>query len=193
MGGSAIAFVRRTLRFLEQYSNSINLPEQSKSEAKSIAEKSIMLGVATGYKPEEVAAASIYTVCRKNKTPLPIKEVAKLANVDSTKVVRLYRKILTSLGIKVPVSDPETYLVRRIAPILGVGSEILTRALEIIRRVKSKGLIGGKNPGALAAAALYVAALHQRQPVKISKLARVSGVTSVTIRNCVRRLTQLVY
>lgn len=168
------------------------MPEQLINDAKSIAEQSIVEGVATGYKPEEVAAASIYVACRKNKTPLPIKEIARMANVNSTKIVHLYRKILTYFNIKVPIPDPEIYLVKRIAPILGVGSEILTRAVEIIRKMKSKGLIGGKNPGALAAAALYVAALHQKQPVKISKLAKVAGVTSVTIRNCVRRLIQLV-
>lgn len=76
-------------------------------------------------------------------------------------------------------------------PLLEVKNEVISRAKDIIEKLKSRGLASGKNPGAVAAAALYIASISLKQPVRISKLAKAAGVTTVTVKNVTKSLTRI--
>lgn len=189
--GSPIAFFQKTSMFIDEYSRKLRLPEALVNEAKLVAERAIRENIALGYKPEEIAAASIYVACRKNKVPFSFREIVNSTRVNRAKLGHLYKRIILYLNIKIPLPDPEDYLTKRLAPLLGVGSEVVSRAKEIIARLKAKGFTCGKNPGAVAAAAVYLASISLRQPVKISRLARASGVTSVTVKNVAKALVHV--
>lgn len=150
-----------------------------------------MEDVALGYKPEEVAAVSIYVACRRNKIPLSFREVAEVTRVSRVKLGNLYKRILIYLNVKIPLPSPEDYLYKRLVPLLEVKNEVISRAKDIIEKLKNKGLASGKNPGAVAAAALYIASISLKQPVRISRLAKAAGVTTVTIKNVTKSLTRI--
>lgn len=187
-----IAFAEKTIVIIEDYSKSLSLPLELVSEAKLIAEKSIRNSIALGYKPEELAAASIYVACRARKIPLTFREVAKFTNVNRVKLGNLYKKIITMLDIKIPLPNPEDFITKRLAPLLGISSDIVSKALDIIKNIKNRGILAGKNPSAVAAAAVLIASRSLKQPVKISRLARVSGVTVVTVKNIAKSLTRTI-
>ncbi|MEM4661709.1 MAG: hypothetical protein QXQ73_03385, partial [Desulfurococcaceae archaeon] len=110
--------------------------------------------------------------------------------VSRVKLGNLYKRILIHLDVKMPLSSPEDYLYKRLVPLLEVKNEVVSRAKDIIEKLRNRGLAGGKNPGAVAAAALYIASLSLKQPVRISRLAKAAGVTTVTIKNVTKSLTR---
>ncbi|MEM1843043.1 MAG: cyclin family protein, partial [Desulfurococcaceae archaeon] len=82
---------------IDDYASRLNLPVQVIIEAKLIAERSIVKDIALGYRPEEVAAVSIYVACRRNKVPLSFREVVKTTRVSRVKLGNLYKRILIHL------------------------------------------------------------------------------------------------
>ncbi|MEM4717587.1 MAG: transcription initiation factor IIB family protein [Desulfurococcaceae archaeon] len=176
---------------MDVYGNLANLSFDIISTAKFLAERAIKEEIALGFKPEEVAVTSIYIACRNHRIPLLLKDLIAMARVEASRVKGLYRKIHRYMRVRAPIPDPEDYLLRRLAPALSVDEEIARSALEIIKRAKTNMLTQGKNPSGVAAAALYIALRYRRKPVSISKLARVSGVTTVTIKNILKILSSL--
>jgi transcription initiation factor TFIIB len=57
------------------------------------------------------------------------------------------------------------------------------RAIRIINEAKRKGIVAGKDPMGLAAAALYVACVLEGEKKTQKEIAEVANVTEVTVRN----------
>ncbi|MEM0002044.1 MAG: hypothetical protein QW211_04025, partial [Desulfurococcaceae archaeon] len=116
----------------------------------------------------------------------------RVAKTSKAKVRSLYRRIIHYLELKPPIPDPADYLVKRLAPTIKVSSDALANALEIINKAKNAGVLHGKNPSAVAAAALYLAMVNKSKKISISRLARLAGVTSVTVKNILKVITPIV-
>jgi transcription initiation factor TFIIB len=69
-----------------------------------------------------------------------------------------------------------------------LGPQIQKEAIRIIREAVKKGLISGRGPTGVAAAALYIAAAKHGERRTQKEVAEVAGVTEVTIRNRYREL-----
>lgn len=186
-----IDFVTKTWNYIDLYAGLINLPGDITYSAKLLAERAIKEDIALGFKPEEVAVATIYVACRSKSVPLLLKDLIIAAKVEASRVKGLYKRLLAHLSIKAPIPDPEIYLVKRLAPKLDVDEKTLQIALEIIKKAKENMLTQGKNPSGVAAAALYIALRRTNKPVSLSKLARTSSVTTVTIKNILKVLSTI--
>ena len=57
------------------------------------------------------------------------------------------------------------------------------KAVEILRKAKKIGVVAGKDPTGLAAAALYLACITEGGNKTQKEISEASGVTEVTIRN----------
>jgi transcription initiation factor TFIIB len=55
--------------------------------------------------------------------------------------------------------------------------------MDIINEARRKGIVAGKDPMGLAAAALYVACVLQQEKKTQKEIAEVANVTEVTVRN----------
>ena len=73
--------------------------------------------------------------------------------------------------------------IPRIASIAGLGEKTKRKAVEILRKAKKIGMIAGKDPTGLAAAALYLACISEGGNKTQKQISEASGVTEVTIRN----------
>ena len=87
-----------------------------------------------------------------------------------------------------PISSPENYVPRFISD-LGLPSEVQKTTMEILKAArKVRGLVTGRDPRGLAAAAIYIASIISDCRVTQRDISRVSGVTEVTIRNRYKEL-----
>ena len=86
------------------------------------------------------------------------------------------------MDIKIPVADPVNG-IPRIASIAGLGEKTKRKAVEILRKAKKIGVVAGKDPTGLAAAALYLACITEGGNKTQKEISEASGVTEVTIRN----------
>ncbi len=86
------------------------------------------------------------------------------------------------LDLKIPVADPINN-IPRIASVLELGEKIKRKAVGILRKAKDAGIVAGKDPTGLAAAALYLACITEGGNKTQKEVSVASGVTEVTIRN----------
>ena len=59
---------------------------------------------------------------------------------------------------------------------------------KILEYGQKKGITSGKHPMSMAAAAVYLAIQDNHEKVSQTKLAQISGISAVTIRNRVKEL-----
>ncbi|TFG30216.1 transcription initiation factor IIB [Candidatus Thorarchaeota archaeon] len=137
---------------------------------------------------DATAAAAVYAACRHRGSPRSIEEIAEHSRENKKKISAHYRMLVTKLKVRMPISSPEMYVPRFISE-LNLSSEVQRLAIEILDRAREiRGLITGRDPRGLAAAAIYVASIMTDTRVTQRDISEVSGVTEVTIRNRYKEL-----
>jgi transcription initiation factor TFIIB len=81
-----------------------------------------------------------------------------------------------------PVVDPVKG-VSRIASIAKLTEKSKRKAINILEKAKKLGIVAGKDPMGIAAAALYLACISTGESKSQKDISIASGVTEVTIRN----------
>ena len=137
-----------------------------------------------------IVAALVYLASRLTGIPRPIDKVAKVSGVKKKDISKAYRMIRDELRIAVPVPDPEKFVIS-FGRELGLSGETISRAIEIIRKAKQRGVSIGRDPAGIAAAALYIATRLSGEKKTQKAVASVAGVTEVTVRNRYREIIKL--
>lgn len=136
--------------------------------------------------------AVLYIAIRQHGVPRNIDEVAATANVSPRTLYRTARAVGERLGQGIPPADPEIY-IGRIADEFDVPPAAETTALRILSAAKAAGQHSGRNPGAVAAAAIYAALVERGEDSLVSQreLAEVTNVHKRTIRHSYQRMQEL--
>ena len=136
--------------------------------------------------------AVLYIAIRRHGVPRNIDEVAATANVSPRELYRTARAVGEELGQGIPPADPEIY-VGRIADAFDVPAEAESTALRILSAAKAAGEHSGRNPGAVAAAAIYAALVETGNDSLVSQreLAEEANVHKRTIRHSYQRMQEL--
>jgi transcription initiation factor TFIIB len=151
-------------------------------KAAYIYRKSMERKLVRGRSIQGLVAACIYAACRDTETPRTLVDIAKGINIRRKDVARCYRLIYRELELKMPVVDPVKG-VSRIASIAGLGEKSKRKAIAILNEAKRTGIVAGKDPMGIAAAALYLACISTGETKSQKDISIASGVTEVTIRN----------
>jgi len=184
-------YVRRVLDLVDGVSREFNLPSLVILEARDIAKRAISEEVAFGFRPEDVAAVSVYVACRRHRVPLLLREVISAVKSERRRALSLYKRILSYLGISVNIPKPEDHLYY-IAPKLNIDRDVIEHAVKLLNEANKTGFSVGKNPRVLAAAALYTAGILANKPMPVKNIASVSKVTTVAVKLLSKRLLELV-
>jgi len=167
---------------LDRLSEKVQVPSAVKEKAAVIYRKALDKGLVRGRSIAAIVAAALYAACRITKTPRTLREIAEASLNDKKDVARCYRLMLRELDVKMPIADPLVY-VSKIAWKTGISGKTQGLAIEILREAKKRGAAAGKDPMGLAAAALYIACLKNKEKRTQKEVAEAAGVTEVTIRN----------
>ena len=174
---------------IDRYSSNLGLPRSVREDSSSIYRSAANHNLIRGRSIECVVAAAIYAACRRCEVPRTLDEVASSSNVTKKDVGRTYRFLARELNIKLAPTSPADY-VPRFASKIGLSNEVQSKAIAIIEKSSEKGLISGKGPTGVAAAALYIASVLLGERKTQSDVAEVAGVTEVTIRNRYKELSE---
>ncbi len=172
---------------LDRISSYIGLPSTIREAAALMYRKCIEKGLIRGRLIESVVAAVIYAICREYGIPRTLDEISELSGIEKKEIGRTYRFISHELDLKVPLTDP-THYVPRFASSLKLSGKVQEKAIELLKKAISKGLISGRGPTGVAAAAVYIASAVEGERRTQKEVADVAGVTEVTIRNRYREL-----
>lgn len=172
---------------LDRVASYLGLPDNVKESAALLYRRAVKEELIRGRLIESVVAAVIYAICRMMEIPRTLDEISRASGVEKKEIGRAYRFLKTQLEIKVPLTDPSQY-VPKFAVALKLSTEVQQEAASLIRKSLRKGLISGRGPTGVAAAALYIASALKGERRTQKEVADVAGVTEVTIRNRYREL-----
>ncbi len=152
--------------------------EQTAYLFRKIALKKILAGRST----VGMICATVYIACRLINTPRTIQDVASAGNIKRKQLQSIYRFLLQQLDIY-PESYSPTEFVTRISNESNVSEKTKRYAMKILAKSQKIGITTSKNPMAMAAAALYIASLRNRENISQTRISEISGISSVTIRD----------
>ena len=182
--------LRQALSEMDKLQDKLSLTNAVIEKAAYIYRKAIERKLVKGRSIHGLVAACIYAACRNTETPRTLDDVAEGINIRRKDVARCYRLIFRELDLKIPVADPVKG-VSRIASIAGLGEMTKRKAIALLNKAKKIGMVAGKDPMGIAAAALYLACISSGGNKTQKEISIASGVTEVTIRNRCASLKKL--
>ena len=182
--------LRQALSEMDKLKDKLSLTDAVIEKAAYIYRKANEKKLVKGRSIHGLVASCIYAACRDTQTPRTLDDVADGINVRRKDVARCYRLIFRELDLKIPVADPING-VARIASEAGLGEKTKRKAIALLNKAKKFGMVAGKDPMGLAAAALYLACIADGGNTTQRNISDASGVTEVTIRNRCVGLKQL--
>jgi transcription initiation factor TFIIB len=181
--------LKQALGEIDRMASALGLPENVRETASVIYRRALDGDLLPGRSIEGVATASLYAAARQAGVPRSLDEVERVSRVEKMELTRTYRYIIRELNLEVKPADPESY-VPRFASDLELSDEVERRARELIEAARDAGILSGKSPVGLAAAAVYAAALLCNEKVTQSEVSEVADISEVTIRNRYKELLE---
>ncbi len=179
---SADRNLRQALNEMDKLKDKLGLTDAVIEKAAYIYRKAMEKKLVRGRSIQGLVAACLYASCRNTETPRTLDDIAKGINIRRKDVARCYRLIFRELELKMPVVDPIKG-VSRIASIAELSEKSKRKAVAILEKAKKFGMVAGKDPMGIAAAALYLACISTGEVKSQKDISIASGVTEVTIRN----------
>ena len=174
---------------IDRMASALGLPENVRETASVIYRRALADDLLPGRSIEGVSTAALYAAARQAGVPRSLDEVERVSRVDKMELTRTYRYIIRELNLEVKPADPESY-IPRFASDLELSDEVERRARDLIEAARQDGILSGKSPVGLAAAAVYASALLCNEKVTQSQVSEVADISEVTIRNRYKELLE---
>ncbi|MFW9772671.1 MAG: transcription initiation factor IIB [Candidatus Thorarchaeota archaeon] len=167
---------------LDRMASNLDLPKNLRECSAKIYRDAVDAHLIRGRSIEGVAAASLYAACRMYKIPRTLNEIAEVARVDKKEIGRSFRFISNELILNLNPTKPLDFLTRFISE-LKLTQDCQKVAKKIIKMAEAYGLTSGRGPTGVCAAAIYAASILTKERRTQRKIANISQVTEVTVRN----------
>ncbi len=174
---------------LDRMASSLDLQKNLRECAAKIYRDAVEAHLIRGRSIEGVAAASLYAACRTFRIPRTLGEVAEVARVDKKEIGRSFRFISNELKLNLNPTKALDFLTRFISE-LRLSTKCEKVAKKIIKVAERRGLTSGRGPTGVCAAAIYAASILAKERRTQRKIANVSCVTEVTVRNRFQELVE---
>jgi len=178
------------MSILNEIASRLHLPRTTKDTVMEYFRRLSMKRSIRRERVPAIVAALIYLASRITGVPRHLDRIAKVSGVKKKDISKAYKMIRSELKLTVPIPDAEKFVIS-FGRELGLGGETISKAIEIIREAKKKGVSIGRDPAGIAAAALYIACRLMGEKKTQKKVAEIAGVTEVTVRNRYREIIKL--
>ncbi len=131
---------------------------------------------------KSIVGACVYAACRDMETTRTIIDISNHLQEKRKLIAKAYRILFQNLRLIVPVTDSINCIIK-FANNLQIPEITKREAIKIFDILKEKELTAGKNPNAVAATVIYMAGIKTNIVLSQHEITRISGITSVTIRN----------
>lgn len=179
---SAERSMRSAFVILDTVKTKLELSDVVVERAAYFYRKAVSKKLTRGRNINGLILSAVYAACREANVPRTLHDIAKAGNVPSKFLSKHYRLLASELDLRLESFEPSDF-VSRLVSISGLGTKTGRTALNILQQAKDKGITAGKNPIAVAAAALYLSALINTEKTSQQKMSDSWGISTVTIRN----------
>ncbi|NLV12704.1 transcription initiation factor IIB [Haloarcula argentinensis] len=181
--------LKQALGEIDRMASALGLPQNVRETSSVIYRRALGDDLLPGRSIEGVATSALYAAARMAGNPRSLDEMARVSRVEKMELTRTYRYIVRELSLEVQPADPEHYLPRFISD-LGLSEETQRQARDLVEGARQSGMLSGKSPVGIAAAAVYAAALLTNEKVTQSQVSDVADISEVTIRNRYKELLE---
>ena len=179
---SSVKSFQRAFTLLDGISAKLNLPESVTEQTAYLFRKIAGKKILTGRSTSAILCAATYITCRMTNTPRTLQDIAYAGNIKKKNIQRTYRFLAREMDMY-PVAYSPIEFITRIAKAVEISEKTQRLAFKILNIAGKKGISTSKNPMAMAAAAIHLAALMNREKVSQLKISKISGISAVTIRD----------
>ena len=181
--------LKQALGEIDRMASALGLPDNVRETASVIYRRALDEDLLPGRSIEGVATSALYAAARQANTPRSLDEMAVVSRIDKMELTRTYRYVVRELSLEIQPANPESYVPRFVSDLeLSDGTE--RRARELIDAARDRGVLSGKSPVGIAAAAVYAAALLTNEKVTQNEVSDVANISEVTIRNRYKELLE---
>ena len=174
--------------FLDGMRSKLGLPEHVVEKSAYLFRKAEQKKLLPGRSNQSVLCAVVYMACRITDTPRTLNDIAAAAGIKKKVIQRVFRLLSVNLDEVQSASYKPSEFIERISSDVMVSEKTRRHARKILEFGEKKGISSGKHPMSMAAAAVYLAVQDNHEKVSQTRLAKVSGISAVTIRNRVKEL-----
>ena len=189
--GASLKSFQKAFTLLDGIGAKLGLPESTVEEAaylfRKIAAKKILAGRSTN----SMLCAVVYIACRMTNTPRTLQDVSDAGNVKKKNMQRVYRFLTKELNIQPQTYSPREF-VTRVATAVSISEKTERLAFKILDMAEKANVTTSKNPMAMAAASIHLAAVLNEEKVSQLKIAKASGISAVTIRDRVNEIKETI-
>jgi len=182
---SANRYLPMALVDFNDLANKLNLPTIIKKEAIVIYKKAHKKKI-IGRTTKVIIAACIYAAIRNSPdTSRTLLDIQRASNFKKKSIQTCYRRIHKELELETGLPDPKQKL-GKICNFLNaspIKTELIKRtARKILDDARKRGIMGGKNPNGLAAAAVYIACKIHKVSQTQREIANAADITELILR-----------
>jgi transcription initiation factor TFIIB len=174
--------LNHALSELKKVSSFLKLNSHVEEEAARIYTQALQKGLIKGRGVERMVAGAIFAACKIFESPKTLHEISSASSIEEKDIVKSYKFLIRMLNIKVIPVNPISF-VAKFGSELGLSQKAQTKAVDYIEKAMKKGITSGKSPNSIAAAALYVSSLMNKEKRTQLKFAETAKITEVTLRN----------
>lgn len=187
--------LKKKLDRLKTVCSGKDIPDYVLEYAEDLVVKADEQNLFKGRSIEDVINAIIYATYKQHGIPKTLYEICtyskhsyKEAKKYEKRIRRTYFFLKKELKLTTKPMKPQDY-VSKFCSELGLNLEVQKKAIEILDMAKEKEL-PFRLPNGTAGAAIYIAATLYNEKPSQERIAKVSGVTEVTIRNRYKELVE---
>tara|TARA_Y100001960_G_C14713797_1_gene848481 strand:+ start:729 stop:1712 length:984 start_codon:yes stop_codon:yes gene_type:complete len=182
--------MQKAFTLLEGLKAKLSLSDAAVEQTAYIYRKALAKKIARGRSIPVILSASVYAACRFTNTPRTIQDIASATNLRRTTIHRIYRLLVRDLDLTLETYNPISFITR-IATQVGASEKTKRDAIKFLIKAEELMITSGKNPIAMAATVVYLAAMTNREKVSQTQISKEANISSVTIRNLCKKLTDV--
>ena len=169
----------------------LNLTDPVIERAAYYYRKTLNSQLIKGRSIKEMVVASVYAACKEMDIPRRLEDISEAANADKIFAGRCFRIMTRKLSISSPSVDAARYM-SKVAENADVSQKTYRRAVNMLDVLKKDPISYGKDPKALATAALYGACMiEEKDKVNQARIAQAGGISVVTLRKRVLDISKV--
>ena len=178
----------KAFTFLDGLRSKLGLPEYVVEKSAYLFRKVEQEKLLYGRTNKSVLCAVVYIACRLTDTPRTLANIADAAGIKKKALQRVYRTLYVNLDDVHSLSYSPCEFIECISSKANVSEKTKRDARKILEFGQKRGMTSGKHPMSMAAAAVYLAVQDNHENVSQTRIAQISGISAVTIRNRVKEL-----
>ena len=182
--------MQKAFTLLEGLKSKLSLSDVAVEQTAYIYRKTLAKNIARGRSIPVILSASVYAACRFTNTPRTIQDIANATNLRRTTIHRIYRLLVKDLDLTLETYNPVSFITR-ITSQVGASEKTKRDAIKFLIKAEELMITSGKNPVAMAASVVYLAAIINNEKISQTKVSKAADISSVTIRNLCKKLKEV--